>query len=57
FKYIEHYLDADTSFPKLLPKGIVTATNPTPTIGTEVSSTELSSLSTAGKDELVYFVA
>ncbi|KAK4143975.1 uncharacterized protein C8A04DRAFT_28319 [Dichotomopilus funicola] len=49
FKQIEHCLDADASFPNLLPKGVVTATDQTPTIDTEVSGIQLSSLSVAGK--------
>ncbi len=57
FKQIEHCLDADTLFPNLLPKGVVTATDSTPTIATEVSGIYLGSLSAAGKDELARFVA
>jgi len=57
FKHVEHGLDADPTYPDLLPKGVVTTTELTPTIGTEVSGIQLSSLSNAGKDQLARFVA
>ncbi|KAK3905621.1 hypothetical protein C8A05DRAFT_30567 [Staphylotrichum tortipilum] len=47
FEHVKHGLDINTLFPRLLPKGVVTATDLTLTTGTEVSS-----LSTAGKGEL-----
>lgn len=56
FEHYEHGKDADPTFPNLLPQG-VEVTNLTPTIGTEVTGIQLSSLSNAGKDELARFVA
>jgi sulfonate dioxygenase len=57
FEHVEHGVDADTTFPNLLPKGVASVTDLTPTIGTEVRGIQLSSLSAAGKDELARFVA
>jgi len=57
FAHTEHGLNADTTYPDLLPKDIVTTTDLTPTIGTEVSGIQLSALSSAGKDQLARFVA
>ncbi|KAL2129180.1 hypothetical protein VTI74DRAFT_8108 [Chaetomium olivicolor] len=57
FEHYEHGKDADTSYPNLLPKGVVSVTHLTPTIGTEVRGIQLSTLSNAGKDELARFVA
>ncbi|KAM7207171.1 hypothetical protein V8F20_002437 [Naviculisporaceae sp. PSN 640] len=56
FEHVEHGLDADPSYPNLLPDG-VSVNHLTPTIGTEVKGIQLSSLSNAGKDELARFVA
>ncbi|EFY87660.1 alpha-ketoglutarate-dependent taurine dioxygenase [Metarhizium acridum CQMa 102] len=56
FEHYEHGKDADTSYPNLLPEG-TKVTQLTPTIGSEVSGIQLSSLSDAGKDELAHFVA
>jgi len=57
FEHYEHGKDADTTFPNLLPKESVKVTHLTPSIGTEVSGIQLSTLSNAGKDELARFVA
>jgi sulfonate dioxygenase len=57
FEFRDHGLDADPTFPNLLPEGSTTVTHLTPTIGTEVRGIQLSSLSDAGKDELARFVA
>lgn len=57
FEHYEHGKDADTTFPNLLPKDSAKVTHLTPTIGTEVTGIQLSSLSNAGKDELARFVA
>ncbi|KAJ4300559.1 hypothetical protein N0V88_003238 [Collariella sp. IMI 366227] len=57
FEHYEHGKDADPSYPNLLPEGVVSVTNLTPTIGTEVRGIQLSTLSNAGKDELARFVA
>lgn len=56
FRHYEHGCDADTTYPNLLPEG-VSVTQLTPTIGSEVSGIQLSSLTGAGKDELAHFVA
>jgi sulfonate dioxygenase len=56
FEHYEHGKDADTSFPELLPNS-ATITDLTPSIGTEVSGVQLSSLSPAGKDQLARYVA
>ncbi|KAK3360443.1 hypothetical protein B0T25DRAFT_496337 [Lasiosphaeria hispida] len=49
-------LDADTSYPDLLPAS-VTRTDLTPTIGSEVRGIQLSSLTAAGKAQLAHLVA
>ncbi|KAK3943288.1 alpha-ketoglutarate-dependent taurine dioxygenase [Diplogelasinospora grovesii] len=56
FEHYEHGKDADPSFLDLLPSG-TSVNHLTPTIGTEVSGIQLSSLSAAGKDQLARFVA
>jgi len=56
FEHRDHGLDADIKYPELLADG-VTATELTPTIGTEVTGVQLSKLSAAGKDQLARFVA
>jgi sulfonate dioxygenase len=56
FEHVEHGKDADNSFTNLLPTG-TQVTDLTPTIGTEVRGVQLSTLSSAGKDELARFVA
>lgn len=56
FEHVEHGKDADTSFPNLLPTQ-AQVTDLTPTIGSEVRGIQLSSLTSAGKDELARFVA
>ncbi|PBP25637.1 putative alpha-ketoglutarate-dependent sulfonate dioxygenase [Diplocarpon rosae] len=56
FEHKEHGLDADPTYSELLASG-VTASDLTPTIGTEVSGVQLSTLTNAGKDELARFVA
>jgi len=56
FEHYDHGKDADPTFPDLLPDG-VTKTDLTPTIGTEVTGIQLSSLNKAGKDQLARFVA
>jgi len=56
YEHYEHGKDADTSYPNLLPQGTA-VTDLTPTIGTEVTGVQLSSLTAAGKDELARFVA
>ena len=57
FEHTEHGKDADLSFPNLLPQGVASVVDLTPTIGTEVRGVQLSTLSSAGKDELARFVA
>ncbi|PHH67815.1 hypothetical protein CDD82_1104 [Ophiocordyceps australis] len=57
FHHHDHGKDADPSFPNLLPPGIASVSNLTPTIGSQVSGIQLSALSPAGKDELALFVA
>lgn len=56
YEHKEHGLDADPSYPELLGSGVVT-NDLTPSIGTEVTGVQLSTLSTAGKDQLARFVA
>ncbi|KAK3358293.1 hypothetical protein B0T24DRAFT_685677 [Lasiosphaeria ovina] len=56
FEHVDHGKDADPSFPNLLPEGS-TVTHLTPTIGTEVKGIQLTSLNSAGKDELARLVA
>ncbi|KAK0620977.1 hypothetical protein B0T14DRAFT_567691 [Immersiella caudata] len=56
FEHVEHGKNADPSFPNLLPSG-TQVTHLTPTIGTEVSGIQLTSLTSAGKDELALLVA
>lgn len=56
FGHVEHGLNANPSFPELLPHG-VQVTHLTPTIGTEVRGVQLSSLTDAGKDQLARYVA
>ncbi|KAK3353888.1 hypothetical protein B0T25DRAFT_222403 [Lasiosphaeria hispida] len=56
FEHVEHGKNADTTFPNLLPEGAA-VTHLTPTIGTEVRGIQLTSLTSAGKDELARFVA
>ncbi|KAI9053011.1 hypothetical protein LZ554_003281 [Drepanopeziza brunnea f. sp. 'monogermtubi'] len=56
FEHRDHGLDADSTYPDLLADG-VTTNDLTPTIGTEVSGVQLSTLSNAGKDQLARFVA
>ncbi|QUC17250.1 uncharacterized protein UV8b_01491 [Ustilaginoidea virens] len=55
-EHYEHGKDADPSYPNLLPQG-TKVSHLTPTIGSEVSGIQLSSLTAAGKDELAHFVA
>ncbi|KAK1766948.1 hypothetical protein QBC33DRAFT_452456 [Phialemonium atrogriseum] len=57
FEHYEHGKDADPSYPDLLPEGVVTVTHLTPSIGTEVRGIQLSTLSSAGKDQLARLVA
>lgn len=57
FTHKEHGLDADPTFPNLLPPSQVQIEHLTPAIGSEVRGIQLSSLSDAGKDELALFVA
>ncbi|KAK3903286.1 putative alpha-ketoglutarate-dependent sulfonate dioxygenase [Staphylotrichum tortipilum] len=57
FEHTEHGKDADLSFPNLLPQGVASVVDLTPTIGTEVRGVQLSTLSNAGKNELARFVA
>lgn len=57
FEHYEHGKDADTTYPELLPKGVSKRVDLTPSIGSEVSGIQLSSLSNAGKDQLARFVA
>ncbi|KAH8805798.1 hypothetical protein F5884DRAFT_459403 [Xylogone sp. PMI_703] len=56
FAHVEHGLNADASFPDLLPSGSKIK-NLTPSIGSEVTGIQLSSLSAAGKDQLALLVA
>jgi sulfonate dioxygenase len=56
FEHHDHGLDADPKFPDLLPAGTI-INDLTPTIGTEVTGIQLSTLSDAGKDQLARFVA
>ncbi|TVY34428.1 Alpha-ketoglutarate-dependent sulfonate dioxygenase [Lachnellula subtilissima] len=56
YEHRDHGLDADTTYPELLARG-VTTNDLTPTIGTEVTGVQLSKLSNAGKDQLARFVA
>jgi sulfonate dioxygenase len=56
FHHVEHGLNADPSYPELLPSSAV-VTHLTPTGGSEVRGIQLSSLSDAGKDQLARFVA
>ncbi|KAI9840108.1 MAG: hypothetical protein M1837_001912 [Sclerophora amabilis] len=56
FEHYEHGKDADPAFPDLLRPG-VTQTDLTPTIGTEISGVQLSSLTKEGKDQLALFAA
>ncbi|KAI5849220.1 hypothetical protein BZA05DRAFT_430770 [Tricharina praecox] len=58
YTHTEHGKDADPTFPHLLPSdGSVTWDNLTPRFGSEVRGVQLSSLDSAGKDELALFVA
>lgn len=57
FEHTEHGVDADPSFPNLLPKGVAKLEKLTPYFGSEVTGVQLSSLSSAGKDELALYVA
>lgn len=56
FEHYEHGKDADPSFKNLLPEG-TSVVELTPTIGSEVTGIQLSTLTDAGKDELARFVA
>lgn len=56
FEHREHGLDADTTFPDILAKG-VTESHLTPSIGTEIFGLQLSKLSDSGKDQLARYVA
>ncbi|KAL4946309.1 hypothetical protein BDV06DRAFT_208785 [Aspergillus oleicola] len=56
FTHIEHGLDADPTFKDLLPPGSKIQ-KLTPSIGSEVSGVQLSSLSKEGKDQLALLVA
>ncbi|KAM0322265.1 hypothetical protein ACHAQA_009554 [Verticillium albo-atrum] len=56
FEHTEHGKDADASFPNLIPQG-TEVNHLTPTIGSEVKGIQLSSLTSAGRDELALFVA
>lgn len=56
FAVRDHGLDADKSFPELLPSG-VEHNLLTPGIGSEVKGVQLSSLSAAGRDQLARLVA
>jgi len=56
FTHKEHGLDANPSFPDLLPEG-TKIQKLTPTTGSEVTGVQLSKLSDAGKDQLALLVA
>ena len=56
FEHRDHGLDADTSYPDILPKGVI-VDNLTPSTGTEITGVQISKLSPAGKDQLARFVA
>ncbi|CAK7227165.1 hypothetical protein SCUCBS95973_006450 [Sporothrix curviconia] len=56
FEHYEHGKDADTSYPELIP-ATAKRVDLTPTIGSEISGVQLSTLSNAGKDQLARFVA
>lgn len=56
FEHYDHGKDADISFKNLLPEG-TSVVDLTPTIGSEVTGIQLSTLTDAGKDELARFVA
>ncbi|KAH0562177.1 hypothetical protein GP486_003130 [Trichoglossum hirsutum] len=56
FEYYEHGRDADPTLPEILGAG-VHRTDLTPSMGSEISGVQLSSLSNAGKDQLALFVA
>lgn len=56
FEHYDHGKDADPTFPNLIPSS-AKVEHLTPTIGTEVSGVQLSTLSAAGKDELARYVA
>ncbi|KAH8648165.1 hypothetical protein BGZ60DRAFT_521101 [Tricladium varicosporioides] len=56
FTHVEHGIAADTSFSDLLPSG-TKHTKLTPTIGSEVTGIQLSTLTSAGKDQLALLVA
>jgi len=56
FLHYDHGKDADTSYPDLLPEGS-TVSHLTPTIGTEVRGVQLSTLTSAGRDQLARYVA
>ncbi|KAI0131847.1 TfdA family taurine catabolism dioxygenase TauD [Xylariales sp. AK1849] len=56
FEHVEHGKDADASYPELLPEG-ATITHLTPSTGSEVKGVQLSSLGSAGKDQLARLVA
>ena len=56
FAHVEHGLDADSTFPELL-NSAVQREDLTPTIGTIIQGVQLSSLSSAGKDQLALLTA
>jgi len=56
FDIKDHGLDADPTYPELLPEG-VKHTYLTPSIGSEVTGVQLSKLSPAGRDQLARLVA
>ena len=56
FPHVEHGLEADLKFPELLGPGIETE-DITPTIGTQVTGIQLSSLTDAGKAQLAALTA
>ncbi|GAB7360724.1 hypothetical protein MBLNU230_g0600t2 [Neophaeotheca triangularis] len=57
FEAYEHGKDADPALPNLLQQGKTKVHDLTANIGAEISGTQLSQLSPAGKDELALFVA
>lgn len=56
FDHVEHGLEADLHFPELLKSGVKTV-DITPSIGTEVTGVQLSSLTDAGKAQLAALTA
>ena len=56
FAHVEHGIEADLEFPELLGTGVETE-DITPTIGTQISGIQLSSLTEAGKAQLAALTA